>query len=111
MTKGVPDCPHPHSQRLELNFSHEEVGSLTLQTDVAPINFGPPRVEGTSDSSGPLRKGCMDTSTYFSLCFPRQNYWSIFYPLYPSFVVFSSLHIPSWPSGLSIAHCVHLVTE
>jgi hypothetical protein len=109
--KGVPDCPHPYSQRLEINFSHEEVGSLTLQVVVAPITFGPPRVEGTSDSGGPLHKGCMDTLTSFSLCFPRQHYWSVFYPPYLSFIVFSSLQPASWPSCFSIAHCVHPMTE
>jgi hypothetical protein len=41
MMKGVPDCPHPCSKRLELNFSHEEMGSLTLQAVVVPITFGP----------------------------------------------------------------------
>jgi hypothetical protein len=74
MTKGVPHYPHLRSYRLELNFSHEEMGSLTLHVVIVPINFGPPRVEGTSESGGLPHKGCMDTSNYFSLCLPHHHY-------------------------------------
>jgi hypothetical protein len=41
MMKGVPEFPHLRSQRLELNFSHEEMGSLTPQVVDMPIKFGP----------------------------------------------------------------------
>jgi hypothetical protein len=111
MMKGVPDCPHPRSQRLELNFSHEEMGSLTLQVVVVPITFGPPRVEGTGESGGLPCKGYMDTSTFFSLCFPRQHCWWVSYPPYPSFIVSSFRQPVGWILGLSIAHCVHPTFE
>jgi hypothetical protein len=87
------------------------MGSLTLQVVVAPITFGPPRVEGTGESGGLPRRGCMDTSTSFSLCFPHQHYWWVSYPPYPSFIVFSSLRPAGWPLGSSIAHCVHPTSE
>jgi hypothetical protein len=29
--EGVPDCPHPHSKRIESYFSHVEMGLLTQQ--------------------------------------------------------------------------------
>jgi hypothetical protein len=48
--EGVLDCPHPCSERLELNFSHVEMGLLTQQVVVAPITFGPPQAEGTGES-------------------------------------------------------------
>jgi hypothetical protein len=107
MTKGVPNFPHPRSQRLELNFSYEEMGSLTLQVVVVPTHFGPLRVEGTGELGGLPHKGFMDTLTSFSLCFPHQNYWWVCYPPYPSFTVFSSLRPVGWPLGSSIARCVH----
>jgi hypothetical protein len=107
MTKGVPDCPHPRLQRLELNVSHEKRGSLTLEDVVAPITFGPPQVEGIGESGGLPRRGCMDNLTSFSLCFPNQHYWWVFYPLYPSFTIFTSLWPAGWPLGSSIARCVY----
>jgi hypothetical protein len=85
--------------------------SLTLQAAAVPINFGPPRVEGIGESGGLPRKGFMDTSTYFSLCFPYQHYWWVSYPLYPYFTIFFSLRPTGWPLGLSIAHCVHPTPE
>jgi hypothetical protein len=106
--KGVPDFPHPCSKRLELNFSHVEMGLLTHQVVVAPINFGPPQDEGMGDSDGPLCKGYTDTSTSSFLCFPRQHCWWVSYPPYPSFIVYSFHQAVGWPSSLSIAHYIHL---
>jgi hypothetical protein len=40
--EGVLDCPLPHSLRIELNFSHVGMGSLTEQAIVVPITFEPP---------------------------------------------------------------------
>jgi len=40
--EGFPDYPHPRLKRLELNFSHVEMGSLTQQVVVAPITYEPP---------------------------------------------------------------------
>jgi hypothetical protein len=39
-TEGVPDYPLPHSKRLELNFSHVEMGWLTRQAIIVLITFG-----------------------------------------------------------------------
>jgi hypothetical protein len=96
--RGVPDCPHPCSKRLESYFSHVEMGSLTQQVVVAPITYGPLQVEGTGESGGPPCKGYTDTSTFSSLCFPRQHCCWVSYPPYPScFIVFS------FPSGCWLA--------
>jgi hypothetical protein len=104
--EGVPDFPHPHSKRIELIFSHEEIGSLTKEVFAAPVTFGPPQAEGTGESGGLLCKGYMDTSTLFSLCFPHQHCWWVSYPPYPSFIVSYFHQVIGWPSGLSTAQCV-----
>jgi hypothetical protein len=83
------------------------MGLLTQQVVVAPITFGPPQAEGTGESGGLPCTGYMDTSTSSFLCFPRQHYWYISYPPYPSFIVFSFHQAVGWPLGLSIAQCVH----
>jgi hypothetical protein len=70
-TRGVPDFPHPHSKRIESYFSHVGMCSLENKAPSTPITSGPPQVEGTGDSDGPLCKGYMDTLTFSSLCFPR----------------------------------------
>jgi hypothetical protein len=68
--EGVPECPHLCSKGIELNFSHEEMGSLTQKSIVASVMFGPPQVEGTGELGGLPCKGYMDTSTLFFVCFP-----------------------------------------
>jgi hypothetical protein len=73
--EGVPDCPLPRSKRLELNFSHVEMGLLTRQATAVPITSGPPQAEGTGESDGLPCKDYMDTSTSSFLCFPHQHYW------------------------------------
>jgi hypothetical protein len=73
--EGVPDCPLPCSKRLELNFSHVEMGSLTQQVVAVPITSGPLQAEGTGESDGLLCKDYMDTLTSYFLCFPCQHYW------------------------------------
>jgi hypothetical protein len=50
--EGVPDFPLLHSKRLELDFSHVEMDSLTRQVVAVPINYGPLQAEGTSESGG-----------------------------------------------------------
>jgi hypothetical protein len=75
------------------------------------ITFGPLRVEGTGELGGLPCRDCTDTLTSFSLCFLHHHYWWVSYPLYPSFVVFSSLWPTGWPLGLSIARCVHSTSE
>jgi hypothetical protein len=87
--KGVPDFPHPHSQRIELNFSHVEMGFLTQQVVVVLVTFGPPQVKGTCELDVPLCKGYTDTSNFFSLYFPRKHYWWVSYPPYSYFAVSS----------------------
>jgi hypothetical protein len=72
--RGVPDCPHLCSKRLESYFSHVEMGLLAQQAVVvAPITSGPPQVEGIGESDGPPCKGYTDTLTFSSLCFPHQH--------------------------------------
>jgi hypothetical protein len=73
--EGVPDRPLPCLNRLEINFSHAEMDSLTRQEAALPITSGPPQAKGTGESNGLSCKDYKDTSNFSFQCFPRQNYW------------------------------------
>jgi hypothetical protein len=109
--KGIPDWPHPHLKRLESNFSHVEMGSLKQQVSTMQNIFGPLQVKGTCELDGISCKGYMYTLNFISMCFPCQHCWWVSYSPYPSFDVSSFRYPIGWPSGLSIAHCVHPTFE
>ena len=69
-TEGFPDYPLPCSKRLELNFSHVEMGLLTRQSIVVPITSGPLQAKSTGELDGLPCKDYKDTSTSSFLCFP-----------------------------------------
>jgi hypothetical protein len=74
-TEGVPDRTILHLKRLELNFSHAEMDSLTRKAIVVPITSRPPQAEGTGESDGLPCKDYKDTLTFYFQCFPHQHYW------------------------------------
>jgi hypothetical protein len=74
-TEGVPNRPLPRLKRLELNFFHAKMDSLTWKSIVVPINSGPPQAKGTGESNGLLCKDYRDTLSSSFQCFPHQHYW------------------------------------